>query len=324
MANGNTTVSRIGQVDGGGDALALFLKQFAGEVLTAFHNTTVTMDKHQVRTISSGKSASFPVTGIAQAQYHVPGTNIADAANGLLNQIKHAEKVISIDDLLIAATFIANIDEAMNHYDVRSIYSTELGTALALKMDGNVLRKFIKTARQTSPAYTGGPIGSVLTAGSTVATTSSVLAAQIAKAARILDEKNVPATDRFAFLRPEQYSLLAQDTTVLDRMIGGSGSYSEGNVYKIAGVTLAKTNQIPSTNEATQATGDKNDYHGNYTDTVAVVAHKAAVGTVKLLDLSFESEYKIELQGTLMVAKYAVGHGELRPECAVEISKASS
>lgn len=324
MANGNTTVSRIGQVNVSGDALALFYKQFAGEVLTAFKNTTVTMDRHQVRTISQGKSASFPVTGIATAAYHTPGVNIFDAGNGLLNQIKHAERIISIDDLLIAATFIANIDEAMNHYDVRSIYSTELGTALALRMDGNVLRKFIKTARQTTPAYTGGPTGLVIPAGATVATTASVLAANIAKAATEMDKKNVPADGRFAFLRPDQYSLLAQDTTVLDKQIGGSGSYAEGKVYKVAGVELVKTNQIPSANEASQDSGDKNGYNGNYTDTVAVVAHRSAVGTVKLLDLAFESEYKMELQGTAMVAKYAVGHGELRPECAVEISKASS
>ncbi len=322
VANGNTTVSRIGQIDGSGATDALFLKQFAGEILTAFHNTTVTMSRHTVRTISSGKSASFPVTGIAAAAYHTPGTNIMDAGNGLLSQIKHAEKVINIDDLLIAATVIANIDEAMNHYDVRSIYSTEIGTALALKMDGNVLRKFIKTARQTTPAYTGGPVGQVIAAGATVATTSSVLAAKIAQAAMILDQKNVPANDRFCYLAPAQYSLLAQDTTVLDKMIGGSGAYSEGTVYKIAGIELVKTNQIPTANEASQAGGDKNGYNADYTNTVAVVGTKAAVGTVKLLDLAFESEYKIEYQGTLMVAKYAVGHGELRPECAVEITKA--
>jgi len=43
---------------------------------------------------------------------------------------------------------------------------------------------------------------------------------------------------------------------------------------------------------------------------------------VKLLDLGMESEYQISRQGTLMVAKYAVGHGVLRPEAAVELSTA--
>lgn len=44
-----------------------------------------------------------------------------------------------------------------------------------------------------------------------------------------------------------------------------------------------------------------------------------AVGTVKLLDLAQEMAYDIRRQGTLIVSKYAVGHGILRPECAVEL-----
>ena len=46
------------------------------------------------------------------------------------------------------------------------------------------------------------------------------------------------------------------------------------------------------------------------------------MGTVKLMDLAVESEYDIERQGTLMVAKYAAGHGVLRPEAAVQIQTA--
>ena len=41
----------------GGSATELHLKVFAGEVLTAFEQASVTMDKHQVRRITSGKSA---------------------------------------------------------------------------------------------------------------------------------------------------------------------------------------------------------------------------------------------------------------------------
>ena len=59
-----------------------------------------------------------------------------------------------------------------------------------------------------------------------------------------------------------------------------------------------------------------------YLHTVAIIAHTSAVGTVKLMDLAVESEYDIRRQGTLMVAKYAVGHGALRPEAAVQIQTA--
>ena len=47
-------LSRSGQVKGAGDEKALFLKVFAGEVLTAFERMTVMMSRHQVRTITSG------------------------------------------------------------------------------------------------------------------------------------------------------------------------------------------------------------------------------------------------------------------------------
>jgi hypothetical protein len=46
------------------------------------------------------------------------------------------------------------------------------------------------------------------------------------------------------------------------------------------------------------------------------------VGTVKLMDLGVEMAYDIRRQGTLIVGKYAMGHGILRPECAVEIKTA--
>ena len=47
--------------------------------------------------------------------------------------------------------------------------------------------------------------------------------------------------------------------------------------------------------------------------------HRSAIGTVKLLDLSVESEYLIKNQGTLMDSKYALGTDILRPDGAVEL-----
>ena len=58
-------------------------------------------------------------------------------------------------------------------------------------------------------------------------------------------------------------------------------------------------------------------------DVVAMVFHKSAVGCVKLKDLSMESEYLIERQGTLMVAKMAQGMGALRNDAVVTILDAA-
>lgn len=56
MANATPSFSGESNNDGGGNT-ALHLKVFVGEVLTAFEQASVTMDKHVVRSISSGKSA---------------------------------------------------------------------------------------------------------------------------------------------------------------------------------------------------------------------------------------------------------------------------
>ena len=103
----NATVSRLGLKDGGSDNDALFLKIFSGEVLTSFARNNIFNEQlHSVRTITSGKSAQFPVTGTATAAYHTPGNPLVGA-----NQIRASEKIISIDDLLISQAFVSNLDE---------------------------------------------------------------------------------------------------------------------------------------------------------------------------------------------------------------------
>ena len=302
--------SRLGSINGASDKKALFLKVFAGEVLATFQQHNVFLDKTTVRTIANGKSAQFPATGIATTGYHTPGTEI------LGDEINHAERVITIDDLLTSSTFIANIDEAMNHYDVRSTYSNEIGFQLAKKMDENIAQVMALTARESSTI--AGQAGVTTLSNADYPSDSAVLASGLFDAQQTLDEKNVPDNDRNAFFLPAQYYLLAQNTTVINQWYDGKGSISEGTILKVAGLPIIKTNSIPQTN----VTDGPDAYKGDFSNTVGLVAHKGSTGTVKLMDLAAESEYDIRRQGTLMVAKYAVGHGILRPEAAVELAKA--
>ena len=62
MSNANT--SRLGLVNNTGtDYDALFLKVFSGEVLAAFQRQNKMLPLTTVRTISQGKSATFPAVG---------------------------------------------------------------------------------------------------------------------------------------------------------------------------------------------------------------------------------------------------------------------
>jgi len=118
---------------------ANFLKIFSGEVLTTFNRETIFKDLTMKRSISSGKSASFPITGRFSSRYHRPG----DWITGQGNKGMIGEKIITIDDLLIADASIYDLDEAKLHWDVRSIYSTELGRALARAYDQRLARTLL-------------------------------------------------------------------------------------------------------------------------------------------------------------------------------------
>ena len=304
------TPLRIGQVNSAGDTDALFLKVFGGEVLTAYEETNVFADLQMVRNIDHGKSASFPATWKVNSSYHTPGAEIVGQTSNV------NERVITIDDLLIADVFVPSIDEAKNHYDYRSVYSLETGRALAKAYDQNVAQ-VIALAARASATVTGGNGGAQLT-NAAYATTGSTIAAGIFAAAQTLDEKDVPEDERYALLRPAQYYLMAQTTNVINKDWGGSGVYAEGSVLKVAGVSIVKSNNVPSTNVASGPAA----YQGNFSNTQGLVFQKAASGTVKLMDLSIEMEYDIRRQGTLIVSKYALGHGILRPECSVELISA--
>ena len=314
----NATVSRLGQVNSSGDANALFLKVWSGEVLATFQRENKMLGMSSVRTISSGKSAQFPVVGTNSTSYHTPGNEITGTA------VKHAEKIINIDDLLISNAFIANIDEAKNHYDVRSIYTSEMGRALANKVDQHLLQLSVLAA-QASATITGGDGGTQIT-DADAKTNAASLISSIFECAQALDEHDIPSEERFCVVPPATYYLLVQNDKILNRDFGAerNGVYAEGTVIKVAGINIVKANTAVTafTDQSSSISGTNNTYNVDAQNVAAVVFHKSAIGTVKLMDLAMESEYDIRRQGTLMVGKMALGHGILRPESAALIKTA--
>lgn len=308
----DVTASRLGQVLLTGDTDTLYLKVFAGEVLNAFNAACVYQDKQIVRSISAGKSAQFPATGKINAAYHVPGTQLTGTP------IAHNERVITIDDLLLANVFIADIDEAKNHYDVRSEYTRQLGEALAKAYDLNVARNVVLAAR-ASATITGEPGGTVIRAGVNAKTDGALIKSALFASAQKLDENNAFEGERFAMVRPATFYAAAATADLVNKDFGGKGSIADGKIESLAGVSIVKSNHVPQTDESA-ATDVPSKYRGNFSTTAFTVHQRAAVGTVKLMDLSMQAKYQELFQATLLVARQAVGHGILRPECAIEIA----
>jgi len=345
--------SRLGSNNLGADANALFLKVFSGEILQVFEEANMMLPLTTSRNISSGKTATFPVVGVASAKYHTPGESILTAGNDAagsdgfadqskyLSAIKHTERTISIDGMLVSSAFIHDIDEAKNHWDVRAAYSTQIGRELAYTTDKALIRTVVAGARATADRFGGTSaqfLGEAInTTGANTAYTAEELIEGIASIAQKMDEKNVPAEGRYCMLNPAHYYLLVKSgNAAINSDFGGMGSIATGEVAQISGLRLMKSNHIPSANESSTQDGVLGDnlinndlfgsdtgYSGaNFSTTVGVAFQTEGVGTVKLLDLGVESEYQMDRLGTLMMAKYAMGHGILREECCYEIKTA--
>jgi hypothetical protein len=327
-------LSRSGQANGAGDQNTLFLKQFAGEVLSVFEEANVMMPLHTVRSIASGKSAQFPAVKTATAHYHTPGESLItdqDAASAdYLSNIKHNEIVITINDLLTSSCFISNLDEAKNHYDVRSEYTRQMGAALAIEADKTLINYGLVGARAAADRFGGTDyIGSQIDIASAAAPTGAELVAGIVDAAQKLDEKDVPTADRYCVLTPANYyKMVEENKDAINRDYGneGNGSLASGMVLSVAGIRIFKSNHLPTADWAPaagdlgSATSASYDFAGTANKVPqALVFHRSALGTVKLLDLAVETDYLVERQGTIMVAKYAMGHDILRNEALVEL-----
>jgi len=315
----NATISSIGQVNSSGTADALFLKVFSGEVLSTFQKENLMLGMSTVRTISSGKSAQFPVTGTVSANYHTAGNEITGQA------IKHNEKVITLDDMLLADVFVAEVEELKSAYDVRAEYSRQMGSALANKVDKHLLSLAILASRVTTPNVTGGNVGAEIT-DADANTNATSLIDSVFEAIQKLDENNVPSDGRVCIVRPDQYYQLANVDKLVNRDFSrDNGDFGKGTVLSIGGVPIVKSNtaqEVFATDLSASISGTNNTYNGDFSNTFAVVMHNSAIGTIKRKDLVMESTYDPRRIGTLMTARMLMGSNILRPESVVSIKTA--
>ncbi|AIA83152.1 major head protein [Podophage Lau218] len=289
-----TTSNPAGTVAGGTD---LALKVFSGEVLTAFATKNVFMPLINTRTIASGKSATFPVIGSyssADVLDHTPGVDIT------VNSIAQGEQVIAINSRKYASVFVDDFEEAMSHYEVRGQYSTEIGNALAKKVDAAIITQLDACANATPE--TGQPaVNADIALGATLAVNELVEA--IFDAAATMESKDI-AGDKVCVITPDAYYNLVQSDKAVNRdWTNGNGGIDTGNVFKIAGIPIMMSNNIPA---------------GSW----GYIFTPQAVGVVKLMDIKSEANYIPEKLGTLMASSYAMGEGVLNAGCSIRLTQA--
>lgn len=301
MTDINTTVSRTLQTwDGSayGDDRSLALKLFSGTVLEAFRNKTVFYDNTGSfmahKTLSGGKSFQWPVigddidvdalgtytsAGVHTAAgglykgYHEPGKFISGA------KVKMNERVVEVDDMLVAAIDIPFADLDISHFDIMAPFATKLGRTLAISNDKKVCTTAIHAARHDGIAgvYPGGQqvqrnvaaaTPSVADAYPDTAAGATLFRDDVATLAKDFDDDNVPEDGRYLFISPYIRKILRHDVSFVtvqnaagtDNVGGGAtnggiynqqlGSntwdYNTRGIGMLEGFNIVLTNHIPT------------------------------------------------------------------------------
>lgn len=313
-------IQKQGQQVNQGDEIALFLKKFSGETLTAFTRESKVLENHMQKTIENGKSASFPVMGRTKAKYLKPGASLDDQRE----TIPHNEVVINIDGLLTADVLITDLYEAMNHYDVRGEYARQLGEALALSADASVVAEIAKLVQSQKENITGLGTGVIINkttkgeVGINEETGKAVIDALLELKSKWTSQY-VPQEERFVYLKPDMESAIIASKDAIDKDYGAVATIVEGSITRLCGF------KVISVPHLTQGGSDKTGMIGTApeghefptafkNDVAFVASHRTGVGTLKLKDLTLEHARRTEYQADQIVAKYAMGHGGLRPE----------
>jgi len=351
-ANPSLVLSRLGSNNLENVAWGNFIRTYTAEVLTAYKRSTVFAPLVRNKSITKGKSTTFPMLGRSTAEYFVPGNEITGG------KLRAGERTVTIDDLLISAKRIYNLDEAMNYYDVRSQYSFESGQALARETDRNIARMLVKAALATDLASAANLVQSYtqfdeeeFTGNMTIGDVAGdeldplAIAYAIQMAIKTMSEKDIDTDGLVVVLPPDQYYALidvrdSSKLTYMNRDFGGVGSISGKTAPNINGLNIIMSNNLKAStlwNNSTGVTTDSAplsaalgsgrtlayDMPLTYLPTAlkvkGMVFSKDAVCTCNLLGMQVESVYQAQYQSELMITKKAEGHNILRPASAIAL-----
>lgn len=313
--------------DSGSGRLKMFLTQFAGEVLKAYRRQRKTLGRHVERSISNGKAAEFPVMGRKVANYLAPGESLDDKRKAE----EQTSVKIFIDGLLTSDCVIMDLDDAMNHYDVRSEYSYQIGEALAMAADGGLLAEIAKMAVSDKELLKGLGKGKVVkrtVKGGLTAESEELGKAIISELLEIktaMSNNFVPNEGRVCYMLPVAVNALVASKDAINKDFGAVATITDATVTRIAGIDIVEVPHLTAggvTNGSGAAPegliqGQGHIFPQEYKDKCAfLVAHHSTVGTLTLKSFQLEHGRRIEYQGDHIVGKYAMGHGGLRPEAA--------
>ena len=326
----------------------LWLATWSGEVLHAYDQFKTFEGLVDSRTITSGTTVQFPVTGtVALKEAWEAGEELAGGGSTTKTYS------ISLDRRPIAAHFeLDNIDVMVQQFEFRSELARQAGQTIANERDAQLARLILKASTEESRMFEAKNTGVIDTdyagrkrelsanniAEGTEARALEILAAIEAELVKYR-ELNVVEAGTVCVVSPADFNAIrrlgiaspsstpAGGLAGYQPMFAGvSAAMSLQSTLSYMGVTIMQSNVLP---EDGFSQNDGN-YHtpaapaGTVANPVALIFQRGCVASIKKQGLKVDSVEDVRRNTVFTVASMFSGGGVLRPElaCAVRLPSA--
>ena len=291
--------------------------------LTAFDSATVTLDKHFVKEYAVAVERSL--SAFRKLGRPKPGNTFGTERYG--NDLSTSEQVITVDDILVSHYAISDLDRILSHWIC--VLSLQLRWAVRLQKCTTKTCSAKLFWRQRNRLRHRSPVAQLSPTRRSprrpVSTVVSITSKQFAPlTSRCLTKTSPKDAPRYAAVSVEVFDAIkyAKDATnnylVLNRDFGHGGAGGidgRAEMMNIDGVMVVKSRHIPTSNDTSNA-AVFSKYRADFSNTALIMWCPQAVATVKMMDISMETERDVRRLEDFLVSKMFVGHGILRPEMA--------
>ena len=338
----------------------LWLPIWSGEVIHAYDHYNMFENMVMQKTIASGTTAEFPVTGTVALK---AAWNAGEELSG--GSATSTTFSIKLDKRPMAAHFeIDNVDQLLTQWEFRAELARQAGLTLANTRDKQISAYIARAAMEdllTGDPRTGltVPTQSAFTdtAFDHLGTSTSGAADRTTAALKVLkaiedfmvhlQEINAPTEGVYCVVTPRAFqdirSLgIARISTELANGAGrpffggvaeagglgaplGMGMHSQTDSLEYQGCMILKSNHLPVVDYTATAIGEaRYNIDGAAAKIKALIFQKDCVASLNLQGLKVDTVDDVRRNTTFTVASMFKGTGVLRPELAVVISGLAS
>ena len=239
-----------------------FVKLFEAEVKQAYSAVQKLQPIARTRTGVVGSTIQFPKIGSGQATVHIPSANVS-----ALN-ITHSNVTATLTDF-VAPEYTSLFDQQKVNYDERQELVEVVSNAIGRRADQI---KIDALDAASSPQTVANSIGG---------SNTNLNFAKIREAAKKLNAKNVPATDRFLIIHANGLANLLSEEQATSVDYVSARALMSGAVDQYMGFTVIVMGDMDEGGLAIDGSNDRTCY----------AMHKSALGYAEGIGIKTEINY---------------------------------